>query len=115
MQRAHFPWVLLIILIVGFAAFGILGLILAAIGLVVAYFFGVRLHPPGPACWTGGCNGRGEHRGAIFTWAFHRCPGCNGGRLVRWGAGHFGPGKIQDEYRRGIEIRRQAKKDKRWR
>lgn len=115
MQKAHFPWILLLILIVGFAAFHVLGLVLAAIGLFVAYFFSVRLHPRVRHTGWGSCNGTGEHRGGIFTWTFRRCPGCNGGRLVRWGAGQFGPDHIQAEYRRGIEMRRQAKKDKRWR
>jgi hypothetical protein len=115
MPKSAFPLILLIILFVGYAVFSIVGVILAVIVLFIGYFISVRLHPRVRHTGWRGCNGTGEHRGAIFTWTFHRCPGCQGGRMVRRGAGHLGPENVQSEYRRGIEARRKAKQDNRWR
>ena len=115
MRKEQFPWVLIAILVLGYLVFNVLGLVLAVLGLFVAYFVSVRLHPRVRHTGWRSCNGSGEKRGSIFTWSFHKCPGCNGGRLVRWGAGHFGPDHIQREYRRNLEARRKAKQDSRWR
>jgi hypothetical protein len=115
MRKGQFPWALIVILVLGYLAFNVVGLVLAALGLFVAYFVSVRLHPRVRHTGWRSCNGSGEKRGSIFTWSFHKCPGCNGGRLVRWGAGQFGPDHIQREYRRNLEARRRAKQDSRWR
>jgi hypothetical protein len=115
MRKGQFPWLLAIILVVGYAVFNVIGLVLAALLLFVAYLVSIRIHPRIRHTGWGSCGGSGEKRGAIFTWTFHKCPGCNGGRLVRWGAGHFGNNPIQSEYRRNIEARRKAKQEGRWR
>ena len=113
-QKRHFPFVLTVILIVGWAAGNILGLILAALGLGIAYAVSLRMHP---RMRHGRCNGSGEVRGSVFTWAHRRCPGkvCQGGRQIRWGARHFGAGHIQGEAARTIQAKTAAKDNNRWR
>ena len=44
-KKPQFPWIIAIVLIVGLAAGGALGLILAAAGLFIAYLVSLRLHP----------------------------------------------------------------------
>jgi hypothetical protein len=115
MRKGHFPWLLVGILVVGYAAFNLVGLVLAALGLFIAYFLSIRINPRVRHTGWGSCGGTGEKRGSIFTWTFHKCPACSGGRRVRWGAGHFGSDPLRTEYRRGIEARRKAKQEGRWR
>jgi hypothetical protein len=115
MRKEQLPWVLIAILVLGYLVLNVVGLILAVLVLFGAYFLSVRIHPRVRHTGWRSCNGSGEKRGSIFTWSFHKCPNCNGGRLVRWGAGHFGPDHIQNEYRRNREARRTAKQDSRWR
>jgi len=111
-QKNHFPFILAAILAFGFIAGRILGLILAAIGLLIAYFLSLRVHP---RMRHGSCNGTGEHRGAVFTWVHRKCPGCQGGRIVRWGAGRWGAEHIRTEASRGREARAAAREANRWR
>ena len=112
MSKPSFPWILAGILFVSFAAFGVLGLIVAGIGTGGAYLISLRVHP---RMRHGRCKGTGEHRGAIFTWVHRKCPGCQGGRIIRYGAGHFGAGHIQSEYAKGKAARAAAKDGHRWR
>ena len=112
MSKARFPWVLAGILFVSFAAFRLAGLVVAAAGCAVAYGTSLRLHP---RMRHGRCNGTGEHRGAVFTWVHRKCPGCQGGRIIRYGAGHFGAGPIQSEYAKAKAARAKAKAEHRWR
>jgi hypothetical protein len=111
-RKTQFPWVLIGILAFGFAAGRILGLVLAATGLLIAYLASLRLHP---RTRHGRCNGSGEHHGAVFTWVHRKCPGCNGGRVVRWGAARFGAGHIQAEASRARQARTAARDGNRWR
>ena len=115
MRKGQYPWFLIIILIIGYAGFHLIGLVLAGIGLFLGYYFSVRRHPRIRHIGWRSCNGTGERRGSFFTWTFHRCPDCGGGRLIRWGAGHFGTTPVKAEYRRGIEARRRAREQARWR
>ena len=115
MRKGQVPWLLVVILVVGYAAFNVIGLVLAALGLFVVYLLSIRIHPRIRHTGWGSCGGSGEKRGTIFTWTFHRCPNCNGGRLIRWGAGQFGHALIRSEYRRNLEARRKAKQEARWR
>jgi len=115
MRKEQFPWLLIGIPLLGYLVFHVVGLILAVLGLFLAYVVSIRRHPRVRHTGWRSCNGSGEVRGAIFPWTFHKCPNCNGGRLVRWGAGHFGTGPIQTEYRRNLEARRKAKQGSRWR
>lgn len=114
MKKPHFPWILAGILFVSFAAFGILGLIVAGIGTGGAYLVSLRIHP---RMRHGKCKGSGEVKGAVFTWTHRKCPGtvCQGGRQIRWGAGHFGAGHIQGEYARAKAAKTRAKENNRWR
>jgi len=94
MSKPSFPWILTGILFFSFAAFHVAGLAVAGLGCGVAYVGSLRLHP---RMRHGRCKGTGEVRGAVFTWTHRKCPGtvCQGGRQIRWGAGHFGAGHIQ--------------------
>jgi hypothetical protein len=112
MRKAHFPWIIAIILVVAVAGWHLIGLILAAAGLFISYLASLRLHP---RIRHGRCGGTGEHRGAIFTWTHRKCGGCNGGRLIRWGAGQWGAGHIQAEYRRTEAARAAARSNSTWR
>jgi hypothetical protein len=113
-SKRQFPWLLVGILVVGFAVGHVLGLVLAALGLAVAYGISLRLHP---RMRHGRCKGSGEVRGSVFTWAHRKCPGtvCQGGRQIRWGAGHFGADHIQGEYTRAKAAKTAAREGNRWR
>jgi hypothetical protein len=113
-KKTSFPWILIGILIVGFAVAGILGLIVAALGLGIAYISSLRLHP---RMRHGRCNGTGEVRGSVFTWAHRRCPGrvCQGGRQIRWGAGLWGADHIRGERARVVQAKTAAREGNRWR
>ena len=114
MRKPHFPFILIGILILGFAVGNVLGLILASLGLGVAYLASLRLHP---RMRHGRCNGSGEVRGSVFTWTHRKCPGtvCQGGRQIRWGAGLWGADHIKAERARAREARAAAKQSNRWR
>lgn len=114
MRKTQFPVVLALILAAGFIFGRIAGLILAALGLGVAYLVSLRWHP---RMRHGRCNGSGEVRGSVFTWTFRRCPGkvCQGGRQIRWGAGRFGSGPIRAERSRAVRAKTAARDGKRWR
>ncbi len=114
MKKAHFPWILVAILIVGFAVGHALGLILAAVGLFIAYLTSLRLHP---RMRHGRCKGSGEVKGSVFVWTHRKCPGkvCQGGRQIRWGAGLWGAGHIRSERTRVVQSKTAAKEGNRWR
>ena len=114
MKKSNFPWILLGILVVGLAAGGIIGLILAMLGTGIAYGISLWIHP---RMRHGRCKGTGEVRGSVFTWTHRKCPGtvCQGGRQIRWGAGHFGASHIQGEYTRAKAAKTAAKDGNRWR
>ena len=112
MTKARFPWILAGILILSYAAFRVTGLILAAIGCAAAYGTSLRAHP---RMRHGRCGGTGEHRGAVFTWVHRKCPGCQSGRIVRYGAGHYGAGPVRAEYAKARTARAKARAEHRWR
>lgn len=114
-RKSSFPWLLGAILIVAYGGWHLTGLIVTSLGLGVAYLATIRIHPRVRHTGFRSCGGSGEHRGAIFSWRFRKCPRCNGGRLISWGAGHLGAGHIQTEYAKGREARKTAKKNHAWR
>lgn len=112
MKKTAFPWLLAVILIVAWAGWHLPGLILAGTGLGIVYLSSLRFHP---RMRHGRCNGSGEHHSALFPWTHRRCRGCQGGRIIRLGAGYMGAGHVQSEYRRGREARKQARSGHTWR
>jgi hypothetical protein len=108
-SRSRFPWILAGILLVSLAAWGVTGLALASAGSAAAYYVSLRRHP---RTRHRACNGTGEVRGAVFTWTFRKCPRCAGGRLIRWGAGQWGPAHIRAENTRGRQSRAKARQDR---
>jgi len=114
MRKTQFPWILVGILFFSFAAFHLLGLVLASLGCGVAYVISLRLHP---RMRHGRCKGTGEIRGSVFTWSHRKCPGkvCQGGRQIRWGAGLWGAGHIRGERSRAVQSKTAAKDSHTWR
>jgi len=114
MRKPHFPWIIAGVLVVGYAGWHLLGLVVAALGLFIAYLASLRLHP---RMRHGKCKGTGEVRGSVFTWTHRKCPGtvCQGGRQIRWGAGLWGAEHIRSERARAREAKTAAKDGNRWR
>jgi hypothetical protein len=107
---------ILVIEATAFAVLHVFGLILATFGLFAVYLVSCRLNPR--VRHTSGlrhCSGRGEVRSLLFPWSFHRCPGCTGGRQIRWGARFVGPPHIQSEYSRNTAARQMTKGRNAWR
>jgi hypothetical protein len=115
MQRQHFPWILIGILALGAFGGGVLGFVIAAVGMFIVYLVTLRVHPRIRHTGWQGCAGTGEHRGAVFTWTHRKCPGCNGGRLIRRGAGIWGAEHIRHEYARSKAARETARSNGTWR
>jgi hypothetical protein len=116
MGRGRWPGAIIAIELVAFGILHIIGLVLATVGLFVVYLVSCRLNPR-VRHMTGfrHCNGRGEVQGWLFPWSFHKCPGCTGGRQIRWGARFFGQPHIQSEHGRNTATRQMAKNRNAWR
>ncbi len=112
MRKSQFPWILAIFGVTAFVVGGIPVLVIAIVFVAVIYLLSLRVHP---RIRHGRCGGTGEHRGAVFTWTHRRCGRCNGGRLIRWGAGRWGSEPIRNEYRRTAEARATARRNGTWR
>ena len=112
MSKPSFPWILAGILILSWAAWGTLGLVLAAAGCAAAYLSSVRLSPR-TRHWR--CKGTGEKRGLLFTWVFRKCGRCSSGRVIRWGAGQWVSPAIQAERTRTRAQLAAARRGRRWR
>ena len=115
MSKGRFAFVTAAVLLVAWAGWHALGFLLAAVVLGGAYLLSVRVHPRTRHTGFRSCGGTGEHRGAVFGWSHRRCPGCDGGRLVRWGAGQFGSRHARGEYARRREARQTARDGHTWR
>jgi hypothetical protein len=110
MSKRSFPWILAGILFFSFAAFHLVGLVVAGLGCGIAYFTSLRLHP---RMRHARCKGSGEIKGKVFTWTFRRCPGkvCQGGRQIRWGAGLWGAEHIRNDRRKTVQAKTHAKEN----
>ena len=115
MRRTQLPWVTGGILVAAWAGWHAAGLILAAAVMAAVYLASLRTHPRIRHAGWRGCGGTGEVRHRLFPWAFHRCAGCNSGRLVRWGAGQWGSGPVRAERRRLAAGRARARENRTWR
>lgn len=60
------------------------------------------------------CNGTGELRGSVFTWAHRRCPRCQGGRIIRWGAGSVGLPHVRQQAQTARQARQNTTTRQRW-
>lgn len=112
MRKTQFPWAIIIILVVGYALGHALGLILAGLGLGIIYFSSLRFHP---RMRHRACRGTGEHHSALFPWTHRKCGGCQGGRIIRLGAGRIGTGHIRNEHAQAKADRAAAREDHTWR
>jgi hypothetical protein len=111
-KKTSFPWVLIGILVVGFAVGHVLGLILAVLGMAVVYLSSVRLNP---RVRHGRCNGTGEHRSWLFPWVFRKCGRCASGRIIRFGARQWGSAAVKAEAARTNAALKAAREGDRWR
>ena len=101
-------------LLLGWANGAVTG-VLASLGLGVVYVASLRFHPRMRHTGLGGCKGTGEHHSPFFPWTHRRCGGCESGRRVRWGAGHFGSEASQGEYDRNRAARAARREQHTWR
>jgi hypothetical protein len=115
MQKRHFPFILIGILIVSYALGSLLGLILATVGLFVVYLASLRVHPRVRHTGWRSCGGTGEQRGTVFTWTFRKCPGCSGGRVIRRGAAVWGAPHVKHEHAEAKQARAGARSNGTWR
>ena len=114
MRKGTFAVVIAVVLAValfGNHAVGIVGLGILGAG----YWLSVIVHPRTRHTGFRSCNGTGEHRGFIFGWAHRKCPRCDGGRMIRAGAGQFGTAPVRGEYVRRRAARRTARSGRTWR
>lgn len=86
--------------------------VVAALVLWSAYYISLRVHP---RTRHRRCGGTGEHRGSLFAWGHRRCPGCAGGRSIRYGAVWLGSPAIRSQHRRQAAARRRARENRTWR
>lgn len=112
MSKSRFPWAVAGILLVAWAGWHALGLVLAAAVLAVVYLGSVRLSP---RTRHGRCNGTGQKQGVLFTWTHRRCGRCNGGRIVRWGSRQWGTGPVRAEAARTRRALARARETRAWR
>jgi hypothetical protein len=114
-RKGQFAIVTVIVLVVATAGWHALGFILAAVFIFVAYWISLILHPRTRHTGFRSCNGTGEHRGAIFGWSHRRCPRCDGGRLIRAGAGQLGTEPVRREAASRRQARQAARDRHAWR
>ena len=110
--KRRFPLILAVILIAGYAYASTVGLTLAAFGVAVIYVLSLWINP---RMGHGRCNGTGLRRGRVFTWTHHKCPRCQGGRIIRRGAGIWGAQHVRREHRSTKEARARARSEHAWR
>jgi hypothetical protein len=79
--------------------------------LMLGYAVSLLIHPRSRCTH---CNGTGELRGSIFNWTFRRCPQCQGGRIIRWGATVIGLSHVKDQARAQRTARENTKTRQRW-
>lgn len=103
-----------VILLLAWAG-GVVSGLLVTLGIGIVYLASLRFHPRTRHTGFGGCKGTGEHHSWFFGWTHRRCGRCESGRLVRWGAGHFGSETIQGEYTRNKETRATRREQGTWR
>jgi hypothetical protein len=110
-----------IVLLVGWATHGPVGLVLAILLEATVYFISLRLHPRirhtgilGLGWFT--CRGTGEKHSHLFRWIWHRDARCGGsGRIIRWGARRWGTDNIRRAEVLAATQRSNAKRLRTWR
>jgi hypothetical protein len=110
-----------VVLLIGWATHGAVGLVLAILAEAIVYFISLRLHPRirhtgilGLGWFT--CRGTGESHSRFFPWIFHRDSRCGGsGRIIRWGARRWGPDYVRRAEVLQVTQRASAKRLHSWR
>ena len=81
-------------------------------GLVtVSYIVSLVVHPRA-RCLR--CDGTGELKGSVYGWAHRRCPDCQGGRIIRWGARRLGLGHVRGQARQNRAHAAATRRHERW-
>jgi len=112
MSKSRFPWLLGGVLVVAWAGWHALGLVLAVFVLLVLYLGSVRLSP---RTRHARCNGTGQKQGILFSWVHRRCGRCTSGRIIRWGARMWGAPVVRAEAVRTRRALRRARETHAWR
>lgn len=115
MSKRSFAVAVVVTLLVAWSGWHAGGVTVAGLVLFGAYWLSVRIHPRTRHTGWRSCDGTGEHKGTIFGWGHRKCPGCDGGRIVRWGAGHFGSEHARNEYTTRRVARQIARSRGTWR
>jgi hypothetical protein len=95
----------------GWVAGRALGVLVASAILFVPYLISLWLHP---RTRHSACKGTGERRGGIFGWTHRRCPDCQSGRIIRFGAGYMGSPSIRSQAQRNRQAAASTKNRERW-
>ncbi|HEV2452212.1 MAG TPA: hypothetical protein VGS62_09835 [Streptosporangiaceae bacterium] len=109
-SRRSFPFWFFGLLVVAIVAHS---LALGAIWLAVmaGYVISVLIHPRA-RCTR--CGGSGELRGSVYSWAFRKCPDCQGGRIIRRGATALGLPHVRQQAAQNRETQKNTKTRQRW-
>ena len=81
------------------------------LAVTVGYAVSLVIHPRA-RCLR--CDGTGELKGGIYGWAHRRCPHCQGGRIVRWGARFWGLGHVRGQARQNRQHAAATRRHERW-
>jgi hypothetical protein len=109
-NRRSFPVWFFALLIIAIMAHSIA---LGAVWLIVmaGYAVSVLIHPRARCTH---CGGTGELKGSVMTWTFRRCPKCQGGRIIRRGAGVIGLPHVRQQARQQQQARKDTSTRQRW-
>lgn len=103
-----------IVLVICWAA-GIVPGILATLGVGGLYVLSLLLSPRARHTGFRGCNGTGELHGFLFRHAHRKCPRCQSGRIIRFGARFAGLSHVRSEAATTRAARAAARDEHRWR
>jgi hypothetical protein len=96
------------ILLVAWAVYHWLGLLIAGVALAVVFKVACVTHPRS-GCRP--CGGRGRRYHRIFSWMFRLCANCGGnGRRIHGAAARFGTPAIREQARTDATARRERQR-----
>ena len=101
----------LLILVICWAHGGESGII-ATLIVGAVYWLSLLLSPRDR---HGRCGGTGQLHGVLFRHAFRKCPRCNSGRIIRFGAARWGLPHVRREAEATARARALARTEGRWR
>ena len=91
---------------------GVMAGIIATLIVGAVYWLSLLLSPRDR---HGRCGGTGQLHGVLFRHAFRKCPRCNSGRIIRFGAARWGLPHVRREAEATARARALARTEGRWR